>query len=385
MPGPRSVFVIVAPPRGPVILVQIENALQYPAMVRDVLRSVRSLAVLMTLLMPARAALAQGFGGTVADHLVRGDSLLAQGKASEAIMQFQEARTLCPTPAEIVSALQGEAQGHLMQEEPLPAVGLLEEAATRFPDDPRASNLLYQAAFAAQRAGEIDKAIELYRHALDHKPTQDIVPPLKFRLALALRLRGRAGEVIDLLKDFEKDHPDHPLLPNVLYTIAIADHDLGSGNRAKLEESASIYKKLIDRYPDRPAAIESHFEMGLVLDELGRNAEAVDYFTKYVTMNPASPEAATALERAADLMLLRAPKRSAELYALAKIKAKVNPKPTDPAFALSRWLTIKRALADVLSRVWVLAVLAVVVLGVFVLLGWLIVKRFRKAPVPASA
>ncbi len=354
-------------------------------MALDVLRRARSLAVLMTLLLPSTAALAQGFGGTVADHLVRGDSLLAQGKASEAILQFQEARTLCPTPAEIVSALQGEAQGRLMHEEPLPAVGLLEEAATRFPDDPRASNLLYQAAFAAQRAGEIDKAIELYRHALDHKPTQDIVPPLKFRLALALRLRGRPGEVIDLLKDFEKDHPDHPLLPNVLYTIAIADHDLGSGNRAKLEESASIYKRLIDRYPDRPAAIESHFEIGLVLDELGRNAEAADYFTKYVTMNPASPEAATALERAADLMLFRAPKRSAELYALAKIKANVNPKPTDPAFALSRWLTIKRALADVLSRVWVLAVLAGVVLGGFVLLGWLIVKRFRKAPVPASA
>src|SRR5213593_2802541 len=98
-------------------------------MIRRLLRRVRLLAVLPALLCPAAAVFAQGFGGTVSDHLVRGDSLLAQGKSAEAIVQFQEARTLCPTPAEIVAALQGEAQGHLMQNETLPAVGLLEEAA----------------------------------------------------------------------------------------------------------------------------------------------------------------------------------------------------------------------------------------------------------------
>src|SRR5881409_3716898 len=190
-------------------------------MIRRLVHRARSLAVLPLLLCPATVAYAQGFGGTVADHLVRGDSLLAQGKTAEAIVQFQEARTLCPTPAEIVSALRGEAQGHLMQNETLPAVGLLEEAATRFPDDPRASNLLYQAAVAAHKAGEIEKALDLYHRALDRNPTPDIVPGLKFQFAQALRLRVRHAEAIDVLKDFEKDHPGHPLLPNVLYTIAI--------------------------------------------------------------------------------------------------------------------------------------------------------------------
>src|SRR3989454_4263457 len=156
-------------------------------MIRGLMHRARPLAVLAAFLCPATVAYAQGFGGTVADHLVRGDSLLAQGKTAEAIVQFQEARTLCPTPAEIVAALQGEAQGRLMQDEALPAVGLLDEAATRFPDDPRASNLLYQARLAPQRAGGADKAIPLYRRAPDPEPTHDILPALQVPIAPAPR------------------------------------------------------------------------------------------------------------------------------------------------------------------------------------------------------
>jgi len=330
---------------------------------------------------------AQGFGGTVADHLVRGDSLLAQKKGAEAIMQFQEARTLCAGPDEIVSALEGEARGHLLQDEMLPAVGLLEEAATRFPDDPRASNLLFQAGSVSQSAGEFDKAIDLYRRALARNPTPDILPPIKLQLALALRMLSRPGEAIEVLKDFERDFPDHGLLPTALYQLAIATHDLGTGNedRAKLEEAVAIYRKLIEKFPGRPATIEAHFELGLVLSELGRGSEGADYFTQYVSMNPTSPEAPAALEKAADLLLLRSPKQSAQLYALAQIKAKSNPKPSDPGWVLSRWLPAKLTLADTLSRVWVLAILSLLVLGAVALVGRLVVKRLRKTPAPAGA
>src|SRR5262245_56521210 len=54
----------------------------------------------------ARPAAAQGFGGTVEDILARADNLLRQQKPNEAIAQFQEARTLCATPAEAVTSLQ---------------------------------------------------------------------------------------------------------------------------------------------------------------------------------------------------------------------------------------------------------------------------------------
>jgi len=360
-------------------------------MIRGAFRGGRVPAILaLAAVWPISAALAQGFGGTVSDHLVRGDSLLAQGKGAEAAIQFQEARTLCPIPAEIVSALQGEARAKLLMNEPLQAVGLLEEAVTRFPDDPRASNLLYQAGLAAQHARDFDRTIDLFRKALGKSPTPDILPPLKFQLAHALRLRGRQGEVIEVLKDFEKDFPDHALLPNALYELAIATHDLGSGNRnrAKLEEAAAIYKKLIDRFPGRPAATEAHFEMGLVLAELGRGPESTEYFTKYVSLSPGSPLAAVALERAADQMLVRSPKQSAQLYALALVKAQANRSPAETGYALSRWLPAKQRLAEALSKVWVVAIVALVALGLVFLLGRSVVKRVRrvrKAPDPVGA
>jgi tetratricopeptide (TPR) repeat protein len=372
---------------GRVILVQVENALQYPAMTRHVVRVLLRLGVLTALVAAGPAIFAQGFGGTVADHLVRGDSLLAQKKGTEAIVQFQEARTLCATPDEIVSSLEGEARAHMLQEETLPAVGLLEEAATRFPDDPRASNLLFLGGSLSQSAHEFDKAIDLYRRALARNPTPDILPPLKLQLALALRMVGRPGEAIEVLKDFEKDFPDNSLVSTAMYQMAIATHDLGTGNkdRAKLEEAVAIYKRLIEKFPGRPATIEAHFEMGLVLTELGRRKEGADYFTQYVSMNPTSAEAPAALEKAADLLLLRSPKQSAQLYALAQIKAKSNPKPTSPEWALSRWLTAKQTLADTLSRGWVLAILGLLVLGAVALVGRLVVKRMRKDPAPTGA
>lgn len=347
---------------------------------------------------------AQGFGGTVLDHLVRGDNLLAQKRGSEAIAQFQEARTLCPTDPEIVAALAGEARGKLLLNEWLPAAGLLEEAATRFPEDPRASNLLYQAGSAAQRAGEIDRAIDLYKKALERNPTPDILPPLKLQQARALRLRASPGEAIEVLKDFEKDFPESPLLPTALYTLAIATHDKGTGDGrgllrrllspsgehhprdpALLRESAAIYGRLIERFPGRPAANEAHFEMGLVLSELGRSSEAADYFSKYATLSPSAPEVATALERVADRKLLRSPTESAQLYALALVKAKANPPPTDPAFALGRWLPLKHTVADLLSRVWVLAILGVVILAMALVAGRVVLRRFKRASNPAGA
>src|SRR5262245_4121578 len=64
-------------------------------------------------LLAATPASAQGFGGTVEDILARGDAYLQAQRANEAIAQFQEARTLCPTPGETVTALQGEARGRM--------------------------------------------------------------------------------------------------------------------------------------------------------------------------------------------------------------------------------------------------------------------------------
>jgi tetratricopeptide (TPR) repeat protein len=342
----------------------------------------KAAGVLAASLSCAAEAQAQGYGGTVADHLVRGESLLAQKRPNEAIVQYQEARFLCPTPAERVLSYQGEAQGRINLGEFLPAAGLLEEAAQRFEDDPRVPDMLYEAGILRSRGGEVDKAIDLMRRAIDKKPTPDLLPQIQFALAQILRTRGLPEEVIGLLKDFEAGHPDHPLLPNVLYTLAIAYHDVG-----RLEDAESTYREILKRYQGRKipqAYVEAHFELASVLADRHRAREAADYYRKYVTLNPTSELAATALERAGDALLLRSPGQSAELYGLAIVKASTNPKPSMPWMAPGRFLGVKRRLADGLSRTWVLALAGLAALGAIVLLGRLILGR-RRRPDPASA
>ena len=333
------------------------------------------LGLALGLLAGSPPARAQGFGGTVVDHLVRGESLLAQQKPNEAMVQFQEARTLCATPAEEVTSRQGEARALLALEQLLPAAGLFEEAATLFPADPRAPDLLYNAGVARLKAGEINKAIDLLRRCLARSPTADLLPLAKFQLAQAYRNTGQQEQVIATLKDFETESPGHRLLPNVLYSIAIANHDLQN-----LAESETIYRALLDRYPQSMAATEAHFELAWVLADQGRAAEAAELYQAYVTRHPASPVAAAALERAADLLLLRSPGKSRDLYALAVVKANANPQPPLDTLRLGRWLPLKKAVAATLSRPWVLALLGLVAIaGIGAGGRWLLSRRRRPA------
>ncbi len=342
-------------------------------------------AFLLTSLVRQPAALAQGYGGTVEDILTRGESLLNQKRANEAVVQFQEARTLCPTPAEVVQSYRGEAQGRSAQGDYLPAAGLLEEAAARHPDDPRLPDLLYQAAVFRQRGGEGDKAIALLNQALDKKPTADLVPAIKFQLAALLRTHGQQAKAIETLKDFASTYPDSPFLPMALYTLALTHQDL-----KEYVQAEAIYRDLLKRFAARSvpqAWVEAHLELATVLAHLGKRREAADYFKRYVAVAPSSPYAAKALERAGDQLLLRAPASSLELYALARVKAAANPKPPIAEFALSRFIGAKRAIAQVLARPWILVLLGLVGLAVVGLVGRGLARllRRRRSPKPETA
>jgi TolA-binding protein len=335
----------------------------------------------VALLLAAAAgapAHAQGFGGTVDDILVRADALLAQDRANEAVVQYQEARTLCPTPAEIVTALRGEARAHMSMQEFLPAAGLLEEAAQKYPNDPRIADILYLAGVARRQGGDLVAAPPLLRKALEHDPTPDVKPGLTFELARALRMTGKAAEAAAVLKDFEGTFPQNQLIPNALYTLAIAQHD-----DRDLTGSETTYRHLIDAYPHTQAAAEAYYELGQVLSEQGgKGSEAADFFRRYANANPASPVAARSMERAADMAFFRSPEEAALLYGVAQMKAQTNPPPDTPDLQVTRWLGTKKAIARILSSVWMMAIVVVVLVlagGAFVLL------RRRRRRVEASA
>src|SRR5262249_8325464 len=152
---------------------------------------------------------------------------------------YQEARTLCPTPAESVASLQGEGRAHIAMQEYLPAAGLFEEAAQKYPDDPRVADLYYLARMARREGGETPAAVHLLKKALESSPTGDLLPGLKFQLAQMLRMSGKPAEAIPLVKDFETEFVQSPMIPNALYTLAIAQHDAGD-----LEGSEKSYRHL---------------------------------------------------------------------------------------------------------------------------------------------
>jgi TolA-binding protein len=327
----------------------------------------------------ARPASAQGFGGTVEDILARGDSYLQAQRANEAIAQFQEARTLCATPAETVTALQGEARGRMQNKEFLPAAGILEEAITRFPDDPRQADLLYMAGMARNQGGDMEGAATLLRKALGANPTADLQPALRFWLARSLRLDGKPKEVVELLNTFEKDFPQNPLTARALYYLGLAQHDSGD-----LAGSETTYRHLLEAFPHTQESAETLFELGQVLAARGAREEAIQYLRTYANANPSSPVAARSMELAGDLSLFHSPKEAALYYGVAKVKSTSNPEPGNPTLLVSSWLGTKTTIARWLSDMWVLAAMAVVAALLIGGIGWMLVRRRRSSRGPAA-
>jgi TolA-binding protein len=338
-------------------------------------------------LFGSKPASAQGFGGTVEDILARGDSLLQQQKANEAIAQFQEARTLCANPAEMVTSLQGEARGRMQNKEFLPAAGLLEEAIGKFPNDPRQPDLLYMAGLARNQGGDMAGAATLLRKALDANPTPDLLPHLRFWLARSLRLNGQPKEVVDLLGSFEKDFPQNQLIPRALYYLGLAQHDSGD-----LAASEATYRHLMETYPHTQETAESFFDLGQVLAERGSREEAVQFLRTYANANPSSAVAARSMELAGDLTLFHSPREASLYYGVAQVKSEVNPAPPREDLMVSRWLGTKTKIARWLSEVWVVVALGVLAAALLGGLAWLWLRRRRAAraggpaaPEPSSA
>jgi tetratricopeptide (TPR) repeat protein len=192
-------------------------------------------------------------------------------------------------------------------------------------------------------------------------------------------LSARPAEALAVIEGFETAHSDHQLTPTVLYTRAIINHDLD-----RLAESETIYRGLVEKYPNTAAAVEAHFELGSVLGALGKRREGAEAYRKYVALKPGAMEAAAALERAGDLLLFRSPKESAELYGLAAVKAAANPKPNLPELEVGRWIGAKRTIARTLANVWIVGGAAAVVLAGIAWIAIRLIRRRRACGLPVA-
>jgi predicted TPR repeat methyltransferase len=155
-----------------------------------------------------RARLAAGRGGALA-RVTLVKALLASGDVEGALAEAREAVSLNPDVALVLVAL-GEA---LLAAENLPAaIGELQRALRVDPDMTHARTLTGQAWL---KAGEADKALEIFRELADARP--ELAPELANSIARAEAMgraaRSDAGYVRHLFDQFSADYDTRMLGP----------------------------------------------------------------------------------------------------------------------------------------------------------------------------
>ena len=172
-------------------------------------------------------------------------------------------------------------------------------------------NARLRLAFRSHRAGELDRAIAIYRELLPHFTAN---PQFLYLLGSAECQRGHPEEGADLLKESLQMDPAnveaHMSLGNALQEMkrfdeALAAYEqavrLGPGyaaahfNRAhvladlgRLDEALAGYDRAIELSPDDA---EAYINRGNVLGELGRAADALASFELAIGLSPDDAEA----------------------------------------------------------------------------------------------
>ncbi len=206
------------------------------------------------------------------DHKVHsnlGIALRDQGKLAEAIAEFREAIRLKPDDSALHSNL-GTAlreQGKLQE-----AIAEQREAIRLKSDNSTAYNNL---GYALQQSGRLTEAIAEYREAVRLKPD---FYTAHANLAVALRDQGKLAEAITECREAIRFKPDS----------ALAHNNLGGAlfMQGRLEEAIADYREAIHLEPDYP---EAHGNLGVALRLQGELAAAVLELRKARELAKANP------------------------------------------------------------------------------------------------
>jgi tetratricopeptide (TPR) repeat protein len=244
-------------------------------------------------------------------HNDLGAALLGQGKAQEAISQFEQALRLEPDCAEAHNNLGAVllGQGRLTE-----AIGHYEQALRINPDYARAHNKL---GIALAQTGRIEEAVAHYERALQIKPEY---AEAHYNLAVALENTGRTDEAIDHYEKALRTDPDyveaHVNLGSAFLRMGKVQEAIGQYELAlrinpdyaeahsnlgvvlqrlgKLPEAVAHYELAVRAKPDY---VEARLNLGLALEKLGRTPEAIEQFEQALTLRPDFAPAKNALAR----------------------------------------------------------------------------------------
>lgn len=138
-----------------------------------------------------------------------------------------------------------------------------------------------------------------------HDPAADL-----WNRALRLTAEGRRAEAEPLLALLVREHPSSPYAAKAREFLAASGRRAASpaeslfdearnftlsGTSADYEEAAKRFVDLVDKYHDDPIAHEALYEAALCMDHLGRTAETIKLWKRFVQDYPDDGRAAEAL------------------------------------------------------------------------------------------
>jgi tetratricopeptide (TPR) repeat protein len=210
-------------------------------------------------------------------HDAYGLVLADTGRFDDAVKRYQEAVQLDPENA--------EAHNHLAN-----ALRSLDRATDALPEhrealrlDPDNAVVHHDLALSLDALDRMDDALVQYREAVLRQPE---MANLQDDLGDALRRSGQADEAVRCFKRAVAIQPN--------YGPAHFHLGLMLQRAGALENAATEYEAALTY----GASGEVHNNLGVVLIQLGRKADAVAHFREAVRLNPTDSEAASNLKRA---------------------------------------------------------------------------------------
>ena len=149
------------------------------------------------------------------------------------------------------------------------------QVVERFPDDPLASKALYAAGCCRSRLGQGDAALRDWTRLLTKYPGAEEVAETLYQKAME-ELRAKnpraAGATLD---ERMRRFPDDARKAEVLYWRASVLHQTG-----ELAEAEKLFRACLAANPPKEFEREAMLDLGLLLQQGGRKAEAADLFQK---------------------------------------------------------------------------------------------------------
>ena len=134
-----------------------------------------------------------------------------------------------------------------------------------------------------RQTGKIDEAITTFKKVRDDYSETQQAPNAAFFVGQLLLEKGDAKGSVAEYENFIKNHPDHELMPQAMFT-------LGSGQSTLTQNDAALatYKSVAEKYPESEVAPFAYFQRGSIVNNDGKQDEAVKIMQEFIEKYPNS-------------------------------------------------------------------------------------------------